>query len=112
MTKRITYCGGNAGTALVAVSALGGRTGFIGWLNDATLDDPSAAERASRGVDTALAPRRADARAVQSTIIVAPDGERFIAYDDKVPQGTADSLPDAAPPPAKVLLIDSMPRSR
>ena len=51
-------------------------------------------------------------QAVQSTIIVAPDGERFIAYDDKVPQGTADSLPDAAPAPAKVLLIDSMPRSR
>jgi len=43
VTKRITYCGGNAGTALVAVSALGGRAGFIGWLNDATLDDPSAA---------------------------------------------------------------------
>ena len=32
VTNRITEHGGNVATALVAVARLGGRAGFIGWL--------------------------------------------------------------------------------
>ncbi len=49
-----------------------------------------------QGVDISLAPRRADARSIRSVITVAPDGERFIAYDDEVPHGTSAALADAA----------------
>jgi sugar/nucleoside kinase (ribokinase family) len=103
---RITDYGGNVATALVTVARLGGRAGFIGWLNDGTLDDPSPAEFAREGVDTTLAPRRADARAIRSVIIVAPDGERFIAYDDEVPHGTSAALGDEVLARGQVLLID------
>lgn len=104
--QRIGQHGGNVATALVAVAALGGRAGFIGWLSDSD-DDPSLRDLAAHGVDISLAPRRGDARAISSVIIVSPDGERFIAYDDAVPQGTVDSLTDAVLGRAPVLLIDS-----
>ena len=32
VTRRVTDHGGNVATALVAVARLGGRAGFIGWL--------------------------------------------------------------------------------
>ena len=106
VTGRISDYGGNVATALVAVARLGGRAGFIGWLGDGSLDDPGAGELQREGVDIALAPRRADARSIRSVITVAPDGERFIAYDDEVPHGTSDSLPDATLARGQVLLVD------
>ena len=48
----------------------------------------------------------ADAGPIRSVITVGPDGERFIAYDDDVPQGTSDALADATLAQAEVLLID------
>jgi sugar/nucleoside kinase (ribokinase family) len=107
VTRRIAGHGGNVATALVTAARLGARTGFIGWLGDAETADPSAADLARNGVDISLAPRRADAGPIRSVIIVAPDGERFIAYDDAVPHGTADSLPNAVLAQAKILLIDA-----
>jgi sugar/nucleoside kinase (ribokinase family) len=98
--------GGNVATALVAVAALGGRAGFIGWLGDDPAD-ASAAEFRRHGVDVARAPRRPDARPITATITVGPDGERFIAYDDAVPHGTDPGLPDAALADARVLLVDN-----
>ena len=95
VTRRIGDHGGNVATALVAVARLGGHAGFIGWLGDGSLDDPGAGELAREGVDVSRAPRRADARSIRSVITVAPDGERFIAYDDEVPHGTDAALPDA-----------------
>jgi len=106
VTARLTDFGGNVATALVAVARLGGRAGFIGWLNDGSLDDPAQAELARQGVDISLAPRRADARAIRSVITVAADGERFIAFDDDVPHGTSPSLDDAVLCRGQVLLID------
>lgn len=105
--SKITDYGGNVGTALVAVARLGGNAGFIGWLAADDQVDPSGAELARHGVSIGHAPRRADARAVQSTILVAPDAERFIAFDDEVPHGTDDALADAVLAAAGVLLIDS-----
>ena len=107
VTKRITDHGGNVATALVAAATLGGRAGFIGWLTDQPPDDLSARELELHGVDISLAPRREDARPIQSVIIVAPDGERFIAFDDAVPHGTSDALSDDVLAQARVLLIDS-----
>ncbi|MBA3324433.1 MAG: permease [Rhodobacteraceae bacterium] len=107
VTARIIDYGGNVATALVAVVRLGGRAGFIGWLGDGSLDDPSAGELERQGVDTSLAPRRGDARAIRSVITVAPDGERFIAYDDEVPHGTSATLGDETLASGRVLLIDA-----
>ncbi|MFO1141520.1 MAG: PfkB family carbohydrate kinase [Amaricoccus sp.] len=106
VTSRIGAHGGNVATALVAVARLGGRAGFIGWLGDGSLDDPGAGELEREGVDVALAPRRPDARSIRSVITVAPDGDRFIAYDDEVPHGTDPALPDATLAGGRVLLVD------
>jgi sugar/nucleoside kinase (ribokinase family) len=105
VTGRVADHGGNVATALVAVARLGGRAAFVGWLG--TRDDPSAGELEREGVDTSLAPRRADARAIRSVITVGPDGERFIAYDDEVPHGTSETLADGALARGRVLLIDA-----
>jgi sugar/nucleoside kinase (ribokinase family) len=105
--RRATDHGGNVATALVAAARLGARTAFIGWLPAAGRDDPSTADLERSGVDTSFAPRRADAAAIRSVILVAPDGERFIAYDDHVPHGTSETLPDAALAGATLLLIDA-----
>ncbi len=107
VTARITDHGGNVATALVAVARLGGRAGFIGWLGDGSRDDPSTGELERQGVDTSLAPRRSDAAAIRSVIIVAPDGERLIAYDDEVPLGTSATLGDDSLTRGRVLLIDA-----
>lgn len=107
VVNKVTDFGGNVGTALVAAARLGGNAGFIGWLSADPKADPSGEQLVQNGVAINDAPRRADARAVQSTIIVAPDGERFIAFDDDIPHGTDDALPDAVLAKAGVLLIDS-----
>lgn len=104
--ERLTDHGGNVATALVAAAKLGARAGFIGWLRDAEAKDLAGKELAAHGVDISFAPRRPDARPIRSTITVGADGERFIAFDDAVPHGTADTLPDRVLAQAKVLLID------
>lgn len=106
VTARTRDHGGNVATALVAIARLGGRAGFIGWLSDQPLADPSAGELERHGVDISLAPRRADALAIRSAITVGPDGDRFIAYDDDVPHGTSEALSDDTLAQARVLLID------
>lgn len=106
IVDRITDHGGNVATALVAVARLGGRAGFIGWLSDRSAPDPGARELERHGVDTSLAPRRADAAPIRSIITVGSDGDRFVAYDDDVPHGTSDGLSDAILAQAKVLLVD------
>jgi sugar/nucleoside kinase (ribokinase family) len=106
VTGRIADHGGNVATALAAVARLGGRAAFVGWLGDGSLDDPGAGELERQGVETSLAPRRADARTIRSVITVAPDGERFIAYDDAVPHGTSEALAEATLAQGRVLMID------
>jgi sugar/nucleoside kinase (ribokinase family) len=106
VTSRTKDHGGNVATALVAVAKLGGRAGFIGWLGDQPLAVASAQELQRHGVDISFAPRRPDAGPIRSVIIVGPDGERFIAYDDDVPHGTSSEFADDVLAQAKVLLID------
>jgi sugar/nucleoside kinase (ribokinase family) len=106
VSHRSEQHGGNVATALAAVAALGGKAGYIGWLNESE-NDSSVQDLHLHGVEIRDAPRRADARAIRSVVIVAPDGERFIAYDDVVPHGTSETLPDAVLTQAPVLLVDS-----
>ena len=106
VVRREKDYGGNVATALVAVARLGGRAGFVGWLSDRPGGEASIAELERHGVDTTFAPRRPDATPIRSTIIVGPDGERFIAYDDDGPHGTSDTLADDVLAQARVLLID------
>ena len=105
--NRASDHGGNVATALVAIAKLGARAGFIGWLSDQPLDEPSLRELERNGVDISFAPRRADARPIKSVITVGSDGERFIAYDDEVPHGTSGALSDDTLAQAKVLLVDA-----
>ena len=106
VTARITDHGGNVATALVAVARLGGRAGFIGWLNSDPGGDISAHDLARHHVDISHAPRRPDATAIRSVITVGSDGERFIAFDDAVPLGTSAALADDILAQAQVLLVD------
>lgn len=105
VTKRVRDHGGNVATALVAVARLGGRAAFVGWLGEPA-QDIGGRELEREGVDTACAPRHADAAPIRSIITVGPDGDRFIAYDDDVLHGTAPDLPDVVFSKAPVLLID------
>ena len=93
MTSRITDHGGNVATALVAVAGSAAAPVSSAGSSDQPTD-PSARELERQGVDISLAPRRPDARAIRSVITVGTDGERFIAYDDDVPHGTAEALAD------------------
>jgi sugar/nucleoside kinase (ribokinase family) len=106
VVRRLVDHGGNVGTAHVAVAKLGGRAGLIGWLRDDRLDDPSAREFERQSVDISFAPRRPDAMAVRSVIVVGSDGERFIAYDGGGPPGTSEALADETLIQACVLMID------
>lgn len=106
VVRRERDYGGNVATALVAAARLGGRAGFIGWLSEGGTGDASIAELERHGVETSFAPRRPDALPIRSTVIVGPNGDRFIAYDDDVPHGTADTLGDDVLARARILLID------
>lgn len=98
--------GGNVATGLVAVARLGGAASFIGWLDDAP-SDPAVQDLQSNGVRIDDAPRAPGCKPIRSTITVAPDGERFIAFDDDVRIGTRPDLPDDILGAAGALLIDS-----
>lgn len=106
VTKRVIDHGGNVATALVAVARLGGRAAFIGWLNDQPSADIGGRELAREGVDVSFAPRHPSAAPIRSVITVGPDADRFIAYDDDVLHGTAETLTDDVLRQAPVLLID------
>jgi sugar/nucleoside kinase (ribokinase family) len=106
IVDRMVDHGGFVARALVAVARLGGHAGFIGWLNDQSSSDPSIRELERQGVNTSFAPRRPDAGPIRSVIIVGPDGDRFIAYDDDVPHGTSEAVTDETLAQAKVLLVD------
>jgi sugar/nucleoside kinase (ribokinase family) len=105
VTSREADHGGNVATALVAAARLGGRAAFVGWLPQPA-DDVGGRELQREGVDISLAPHRPDASPIRSVITVGPDGDRFIAYDDDVPHGTAETLADETIASAPVLIID------
>ncbi len=102
---RERFFGGNVATALVAVARLGGDASFVGWLSSEA-EDPSVQDLLANGVRVDDAPRAPDCRPIEAAIIVSPDGERFIAFDDDVRLGTAHDIPDVLLKSAGALLID------
>ena len=107
VTSCITAHGGNVATALVAVTTLGARASFIGWVSQEQAFEASLNDLSTHGVETAYAPRIPQAAPIKSIITVGIDGERFIAFDDNVPIGTATDLTIKRLAGASVLLLDS-----
>lgn len=105
--SRISAHGGNVATALVTVSALGGKASFIGWISDRPAFRASLDDLRQNGVETAHAPLHTEAAPVKSVITVGSGGERFIAFDDQVPIGTAPDLSLMRLAGATILLVDS-----
>ncbi|WOI58137.1 PfkB family carbohydrate kinase [Palleronia sp. LCG004] len=103
--RRTRAFGGNVATALVAVARLGGEASYIGWLPEDP-DDPAIRDLECSGVRTDRAPRDANSRPIRSLISVGSDGERFIAFDDDVPLGTALDTLDDTLSQAGALMID------
>ena len=68
--------GGIAGTAAVAIAALGGEARFCGALGADAAGDFLHAEMAARGVDVAAVRRVAGARTPSSCVLVDRAGER------------------------------------
>lgn len=99
--------GGNIATALAAASRLGVSTAFVGWLPD-PLEWPGVREDlADLGVDISCSRSRHGSPPIRSTILVDPQGERFIAYDDGGLHGAPPDIDIATIIGAKVLMIDS-----
>ncbi|MFG6278884.1 PfkB family carbohydrate kinase [Microbacterium sp. 5K110] len=80
--RRNVVHGGNVATALVAITTLGGSARWLGYLSPGE----SAHDLARHGVDLDHA-TPAKTGPIRSTIMIAPGGDRFIAFDDDVPLG-------------------------
>lgn len=106
VTRRVTAHGGNVATALAAAAKLGARAGYLGWLSGPADRDPSAGDLVASGVDIDCAPRHPDAQPVRSTIIVGPDGGRYIAYDDAGMFRASPDFPEPVLRDARVLVVD------
>jgi sugar/nucleoside kinase (ribokinase family) len=108
VTRGQRQCGGLTGTALVAAARLGARCAFAGCLGTDALSDFAAQNFANEGVDTAHAPRLAEARIVRAVIIVSEDtGGRNIFYEIDGLIGAHPTLPsEELIRAARVLFID------
>jgi sugar/nucleoside kinase (ribokinase family) len=106
VVRREMQFGGNILTALVVAARAGAATAFIGCLPGETEEPALAALLRNEGVEAAAARVTAGARAIHSTVIVAADGERFIAFDDDIPVGMPDDLDLDLVRAARVLLLD------
>ncbi|MBV6760400.1 PfkB family carbohydrate kinase [Rhodococcus opacus] len=104
--RRETSYGGNVATALAAVADLGGRPRFVGYLPDADAWPGVHQDLAEHGIDATDATVVAGAPPIQSTILVAPGGARFIAFDDDCPIGAPADLDLQVVTSAQALLVD------
>lgn len=73
--------GGIAGTASVAIVALGGRAAYCGAVGDDQAGRWLAAEMGVHGVDLALLQTIPNARTPTACVLVAPDGDRCVIVD-------------------------------
>ena len=101
--------GGLAGTALVAVSRLGGRSAYAGVLGDDEHSEAAIAGLANEGVDVRHVVRRPGARPVLSTIVVSREGTRNIFVDRSGAHGADTELPEEdVIRRSRVLLVDNI----
>lgn len=101
--------GGLTATALVTVARLGARSAYAGVLGDDELSEAAAAGLAHEGIDLTHLVRRANARPIHSTIVVAQQQPtRNIFFDSNNVVGADAELPPAAViQRARVLLVDN-----
>jgi sulfofructose kinase len=104
--RRTSY-GGNVPTALAVVSSLGGHARFAGYLPDATEWADVHADLVALGVDTSDATIAPGKPPIRSTILVTPDGERFVAFDDNTAAGASETMDLSMVASADALLVDS-----
>ncbi len=104
--RREMQFGGNILTALVVAARAGAATAFLGYLPGETEEPALAALLRNEGIEAGAARVTAGARAIHSTVIVAVDGERFIAFDDDIPVGMPADLDLDLVRAARVLLLD------
>lgn len=100
------HFGGNIATALVAAARTGVSCAFLGYLPDAAVEPALIEHLRSENVDLSRARMTATTRAIRSTVLVGPDGQRFIAYDDDVTMGLPEDLDLDLVRSARVLIID------
>lgn len=98
--------GGNVATAVAAAAAAGARTAFVGHLAAPEVEPGLWECLRDSGVRLDLVRTAPGQRGIRATILVDPEGQRFIAFDDDVPVGVPDDLDLDLVRGAKVLLLD------
>lgn len=98
--------GGNIATALAAVVSLGGEAQFLGALPDREKWSGLHEDLDGLGVNVSHADVISGGDPIQSTILVASDGDRFIAFDARATVGATPRLDVAALTETDTLLID------
>nr|WP_240189305.1 PfkB family carbohydrate kinase [Nakamurella flavida] len=98
--------GGNVATAMVAAARGGATTAFVGHLPARDVEPGLWQCLRHNGVRLDLARTAPGQPGIRATILVDPDGRRFIAVDDDAPIGLPDDLDLELVRHAKVLLLD------
>ena len=101
--------GGLTGTALVAVTRLGGTAAYAGVLDDEGLSQYAISSLEREGIDCSVVTRREGARPTHSTVIVdRGTGQRCILFSRAgvTPPAAAD-LPESLIAACRVLFVDS-----
>lgn len=108
VAHRERRCGGLTGVALLAAARLGARCAYAGRLGTDSASAFVEKAFAQAGIDTQHAPRAAEHRVVESTIVVATQtGTRNVFSHSPGHTGAHDTLPSAdAIRAARVLLVD------
>lgn len=97
--------GGNIATALAAVGVLGGRPRWLGYLPSGHEFRAVREDLLTYGVDLdGAVPTQA--APIQSTILIDPAGERFIAFDDETELGLPAGISPDVLTDVDVLLLD------
>ena len=107
---RIERFGGNVRNALVTVAALGDAPGYLASVGTSDLGQAAIADLVLHGISLEFIERVDGADPVTSLLVIASDGERFIAFDDSTlattPLPPAERV-SAALDSATVLLVDA-----
>lgn len=74
--------GGNVRNSLVALSALGMKTGFLGTMSGEEKWRSAFEDFASNGVSTEFVDLDSKSHPAEATVVITGDGQRFIIYDD------------------------------
>lgn len=106
LQREYTY-GGNISTALAAVVSLGGEARYLGFLPDPVEWSAVYDDLTSHGIDHTRATQAHGHPPIRSAIIVPPDGDRFIAFDDNTPVGIDPDRDLSEVTSADAVLVDS-----